>query len=68
MAIEPASDDSIKGYDMQQHIQTIVDLARTRTYRGYIEAISEEGDQWRIGVVNGRDRAAPPDLAGEDQP
>ena len=53
VAIEPATEDSTKGYYTTQHIQAIVDLAGLRTFRGYIEARSEEGDLWRVKVVGG---------------
>ena len=51
VAIEPATEGSTKGYYTTQHIQSIVDLAGLRTFRGHIEAISEEGDRWRVKVV-----------------
>ena len=54
VAIEPATEGSTKGYYTQKHIQDIVDLDPTRTFRGYIEALSEEGDLWRIRVASGR--------------
>jgi hypothetical protein len=54
VAIVPATDGSFKGYRMVEHIQAIIDAAGPRTFRGYIEAVSEEGDRWRIAVVDGR--------------
>ena len=54
VAIEPATDGGFKGYNMVAHVQAVVDLAGLRTFRGHIEAVSEEGDRWRIAVVDGR--------------
>lgn len=62
VAIEAASDDSFKGYDMEQHIQKIVNLAPDRTYTGYIEAMGEDGAQWRIAVVNGVAKTFTPEV------
>ncbi len=66
VAIVPASEDSFKGYDMVAHVQAVVDLAREgghdAKFSGYIEAVSEEGDRWRIAVVHGQAREFLPTL------
>jgi hypothetical protein len=70
VAIEPATEDSTKGYYTTQHVQAIVDLAGLRTFRGYIEAISEEGDRWRVKVAGGIAIEVVPTITwpDEDQP
>lgn len=64
IAVEPASEDSFKGYDMVEHLQAVVDLTDAvmglTAFTGRIDAVGEDGAQWRIKVVNGRVRRFEP--------
>lgn len=53
VAVEPAMEDRFKGYDMQAHLQEVVDIAPGRTFTGRIDATGEDGSQWRFKVVDG---------------
>lgn len=55
--VQAASDDRFKGYDMQAHLQSVVDMALRANpdtvFGGHIEAVGEDGERWRFKVVNG---------------
>lgn len=62
VAIEAASDDMFKGYDMEKHTQKIINLATDRRYTGYIEAMGEDGARWRIAVIDGAAKTFTPEV------
>jgi hypothetical protein len=57
-AVVPITDDRFKGYCMQEHLQSVVDMALDAvpemTFRGRIDAVCEDGERWRFKVVNGK--------------
>jgi uncharacterized protein DUF6205 len=62
VAVEPATDDAFKGYEMQAHLQEVVDAAPGRTFTGHIDATGDDGQQWRFKVVDGTVRRFEPVL------
>lgn len=66
VAIVPASEDAFKGYRMEENIQDIVGLARSAAsndyvvFTGHIQAVGEDGAQWRIKVIDGHARRFEP--------
>lgn len=66
VAIVPASEEPFKGYRMEEDIQDIVGLARSAAsndyvvFTGHIEALGEDGAQWRIKVIDGHARRFEP--------
>jgi hypothetical protein len=54
--IIPATDESIKAYELEAEVRAIVAAFRTgRTFGGYLEISGEEqGDLWRLVVRDGR--------------
>lgn len=57
-AVEPITDDRFKGYDMQEHLQSVVDMALAANpdivFTGSIDAVGEDGALWRFKVVAGK--------------
>lgn len=56
--VKPITDDRFKGYDMQDHLQSVVDLVLAANHRavftGWIDAVSETAERWRFKVRHGR--------------
>jgi hypothetical protein len=67
IAVKPITDDSFKGYQMQEHLQVVVDAALAAVpemeFRGVIDAVCEDGDRWRFKVIDGIVREFRPVLA-----
>jgi len=53
VSVEPITEDAFKGYEMQAHLQEVVDAAPGRTFTGHIDATGEDGQKWRFKVVDG---------------
>lgn len=67
LAITAVTDDSFKGYYVQEHLQSVVDMALAAvpemTFRGRIDAVSENGERWRFKVIDGKVQMFEPVLA-----
>lgn len=54
-AIRPLALGTYSGYHVLEHVQELVDTyGDGRTFTGWIECVHPEGEQWRIGVRDGR--------------
>jgi hypothetical protein len=57
VAIIPSHEDAFRGYDMVKDVQAVVNRARAAavtTFTGRIDAVGEDGERWRIKVVDGQ--------------
>jgi len=54
--IIPATDESVKAYDLEAEVRAIVTTFRAgHTFTGYLEISGEsQGDLWRLRIRNGR--------------
>lgn len=54
-AVVPITDDSYKGYQIEDHLQQIVQAFPGHEFTGYISAEGEDaGDLWRLAVMDGK--------------
>ena len=67
VAVEAAVGDSTKNYFVVEHLQAVIDLAPGRTFTGYLECVGEDGDVWRVKVVNGEAREIKPIMTWPDE-
>ena len=56
IAVAPAvAGEAYAGYDMVDELQALVDAyGKSHQFSGHIEAIGDEGDQWRLMVRDGK--------------
>ena len=60
--ITPWSEDSMKGYRMEEQLQAVADLFPDRVYGGHIEAVGEDGARWRLRIRDGVAETIHPEL------
>lgn len=63
VAVEPTTGDSIKHYYPVEHLQAVVELAPGRRFTGHLEAVGEDGEHWRVKVIDGVAREIRPVMA-----
>lgn len=67
-AIAPIHEDYYKAYDIDDHINEVVDaFGKDRTFTGYLEGEGEEpGDLWRLYIRNGAAERVRPQIVWPD--
>ncbi len=55
VAVIPVTEEEMKGYDIEKHLQELIDAFPEHTFSGFFECKGEEtGDLWRLKVKDGK--------------
>lgn len=68
VAVTAFTGEPFGGYGMLDELQSLIDaFGASHAFAGYIEALGEEGDQWRLTVRDGRAVQVTPRLVWPDE-